>query len=225
MKKIFSIGLFLISSSSLAMQTKQIVDGQTIQAFISQKELTRIFVQSDRIKDIKSAANDFVLEKDEENGQIFIMPHPGKQEPITLFVTTELGKTIALSLKPTLSTAETLELVYAPPKNEKNIVKVETYEASIFQLVKAMSKRDAIPGYAVENMADNQEVNNGLEKKELMMYQGKFKGKVIAIKNQTDTLITLNEEELKEPNMKAIALAKIDLMPGEVTEVYLVYGA
>jgi type-F conjugative transfer system secretin TraK len=225
MKKLFSIGLFFISMTSFAMQTKQIVDGQAIQALIAQKELTRIFVQSDRIKDIKSAASDFTLEKDEENGQIFIMPHPGKQEPISLFVTTELGKTIALSLKPTLSSAETLELVYALPKDEKHIEKAQSYEESIFQLVKAMSKRGTIAGYAIENVTDNQEIVNGLEKKELMIYQGRFKGKVIAIKNQTDTLITLNDEEFKEPNIKAIAFVKMDLMPGSSTEAYLVYGA
>ncbi|MCS5712825.1 TraK domain-containing protein [Candidatus Berkiella aquae] len=225
MKKLFSIGLYFFSATVFSMQTKQIVDGQTVQALISQKELTRIFVQSDRIKDIKSAANDFTLEKDEENGQIFIMPHAGKEESITLFVTTELGKTITLSLKPTSLSAETLELVYAQHKNEKKIEISQGHEASIIQLMKAMSKRGAIPGYAVENMDDNQELVNGLEKSQQVMYQGRFKGKAIAIKNTTDTLIALNVDELKEPNIKAIGLAKMDLMPGESTEVYLVYGA
>ena len=177
------------------------------------------------MKDIKSATNDFTLEKDEDNGQIFIMPHPGKLEAFTLFVTTELGKTIALSLKPTSVPAETLALAYEQQKHEKDTEKLPSYETNIFQLVKAMSKRDAIPGYAVEKIVDSQEEVNGLEKKELMMYQGKFKGKVVSIKNQTDTLVTLNEEDLKEPNMKAIALAKKDLVPGEATEAYLVYGA
>jgi hypothetical protein len=67
-----------------------------------------------------------------------------------------------------------------------------------------MSKRGAIPGYAVENMVDNQELVNGLEKSQQVMYQGRFKGKAIAIKNTTDTLIALNVDELKEPNIKAI---------------------
>ncbi len=207
------------------MHTINVSDGLTAHGIISQRELTRIYVQSDRIKDIKSATNDFTLEKDEENGQIFIMPHPGNQDAFTLFVTTELGKTIALSLKPTNVPADTLALAYEQQKHEKDNEKLPSYETNIFQLVKAMSKRDSVPGYVVENMADNQEEVNGLEKKELMMYQGKFKGKVIAIKNKTDTIITLNEDELKEQNIKAIALAKRDLVPGEATEVYLVYGA
>lgn len=225
MKRILSVLLIMYSSITFGMQTKQVIDGQTVQGDISQTELTRIYVLADRIKDIKSAANDFILEKDEDNGQIFIMPHPGKHNPITLFVTTELGKTIALSLKPVDLQAQTLQLVMSTSPNDKVTEKNHSYESNIFQLVKAMKNKEPVFGYSIEKITSEQTIENGLAKRDLMIYQGKLKGKIINIENKTDTLMSINEEDMKDSEIKAIALLKHSLMPSESTEAYIVYGS
>jgi conjugal transfer pilus assembly protein TraK len=57
---------------------------------ISQKEVTRISFERGRIRKVTGNAGEFVLEKDEEKGQIFIRPvSPDSTKPINLFITSE----------------------------------------------------------------------------------------------------------------------------------------
>ncbi|MBN9289486.1 MAG: hypothetical protein BGO43_13560 [Gammaproteobacteria bacterium 39-13] len=225
MRKKCSLLIFLFSTSTFAIQNKSVIDGETIHANISQNELTRIFIQSDRIREVKSANSNFVLEKDEENGQIFLMPNSGQESTVNLFLTTELGRTISLSLKPKLSTAETLKLEFISSDSATPSAPPFSYEASIFQLMKAMKARKSLEGYIAQPKSDVNVIENGLEKSEVMAYLGKFKGKILSVKNQTDTLIKVDEEEFKEQGIKAIAIAKRILMPQERTEAYLILGA
>ena len=202
------------------MQKKKITEGGTIKAEISQNELNRIFVASDRIKSIKSASSNFVLENDEDNGQIFIMPNPGNKEPISAFITTELGKTIPLALTPTDVAAQTLELV-AEVENE-NLQPVLSYEAELVQLAKEMKNRKKPTGYIMEEPKKGVVKEKGLEKKELLVYRGKYIGKVVHVKNITTTFLSLEETHFMMPDIKAIAFSKKVLIPNEVAEVYVV---
>ena len=75
-------------------------DGETVLAKVSRKEVTRIAVERGRIRKVTGNAGEFVLEKDDEKGQVFIRPvSPDSTKPINLFVSTERS-TIGLLLQP-----------------------------------------------------------------------------------------------------------------------------
>ena len=75
-------------------------DGETVLAKVSRKEVTRISVDRGRIRKVTGNAGEFVLEKDDEKGQVFIRPvATDSTKPINLFVSTERS-TIGLLLQP-----------------------------------------------------------------------------------------------------------------------------
>ena len=81
--------LLALATSPLAhaLQTVTARDGETVFAKISQKEVTRITFERGRIRKVTGNAGDFVLEKDEDRGQIFIRPAtPDATKPINLFL-------------------------------------------------------------------------------------------------------------------------------------------
>lgn len=87
---------FLISMSSAtahAAIVKDLDEMRIIQVPISQEGLTRIKVQEDRILHVFGNAGEYVLETDENQGQIFIRPKLSEEEttlkPISLSLTTE----------------------------------------------------------------------------------------------------------------------------------------
>ena len=75
-------------------------DGQTALGKVSRKEVTRIAFERGRVRKVTGSAGEFVLEKDDEKGQIFVRPtDPQSTKPINLFLTSERG-TVALLLQP-----------------------------------------------------------------------------------------------------------------------------
>jgi conjugal transfer pilus assembly protein TraK len=73
---------------------------QTALAKVSRKEVTRIAFERGRVRKVTGSAGEFVLEKDDEKGQIFMRPtDPQSTKPINLFLTSERG-TVALLLQP-----------------------------------------------------------------------------------------------------------------------------
>ena len=75
--------LFVASvvTNIFALQIKSVVDNETTSAKISSVDVTRIFVQSDRIKSVKGIKGAYTRENDEKNGEIYIQPSPLCQRP------------------------------------------------------------------------------------------------------------------------------------------------
>ena len=61
------------SAPAWALQILEGTDGQSLVAKISQKEVTRVVVEGNRIKRVTGNPGEFLLEKDEDKGQIYIM--------------------------------------------------------------------------------------------------------------------------------------------------------
>ena len=95
---------FLISTSAQAAMMRNLDEMRVIEVPISQEGLTRIKVQEDRILHVFGNAGEYVLETDENQGQIFIRPKASEEgtsiKPISLTLTTEAGHTQDLRLIP-----------------------------------------------------------------------------------------------------------------------------
>jgi hypothetical protein len=101
-----------MSSFATAAIVRPLNNLERIEANISQTSLTRISLPNDRIRSVFGIADEYSLEADEDQGEIFI--HPLHNKPIHLTITTENGFTQDLQLIPTEGATEALILTKEP---------------------------------------------------------------------------------------------------------------
>jgi len=138
--------LLLLSNPASALQILDAKDGETVLGKISQKEVTRISFERSRIRKVTGNAGEFVLEKDEEKGQIFIRPvSPDSTKPINLFVTSERS-TVALLLQPVDTPSDTIVIREGrdPLKSASRMERSGLHVRTIKNLLLAMAA-DALP--------------------------------------------------------------------------------
>src|SRR5439155_24281717 len=90
----------LLGASAHAALIHSLDDLKVIEIPISSQGLTRITVKGDRISNVFGVAGEYVMEADEEQGQVFIRPLEPALNPISLTLTTEGGYTQDLRLVP-----------------------------------------------------------------------------------------------------------------------------
>ncbi|MBY0501651.1 MAG: type-F conjugative transfer system secretin TraK [Alphaproteobacteria bacterium] len=102
---------FFLSTAANAAIIKPLDSLRTIEIPIAKEGLTRIAVQEDRILNVFGVTGEYVLEADEDHGQIFIQPaNLGTSKPLSLTITTERGHTQDLRLVPKDQVPEALIL-------------------------------------------------------------------------------------------------------------------
>ena len=103
--------LVLLLSLANPAQTLQVVDAhdrKTVLAKISRKEVTRIAFEHRRVQKVTGNAGEFVLEKDDDKGHVFIRPvDPQSTKPINVFLTST-HSTVALLLQPMDTPSDTI---------------------------------------------------------------------------------------------------------------------
>lgn len=102
--------LLLLGTATHAALVKPLESLKVIEVSISREGLTRIAVQEDRILNVFGVTGEYVLEADEDQGQIFIQPALGVTQPLSLTITTEGGHTQDLRLVPKNQSPEALIL-------------------------------------------------------------------------------------------------------------------
>jgi hypothetical protein len=90
---------FFFGTTIHAAIVKPLDNLKVIEVFIAREGLTRITVKDDRILNVFGVTGEYVLEADEDQGQIFIQPADlGATKPLSLTITTEGGHTQDLRL-------------------------------------------------------------------------------------------------------------------------------
>src|SRR3990167_9881555 len=140
-----SVFCFLISGAQAAI-IHPLNDLKVIEVPISQAGLTRITVKGDRISNVFGVAGEYVMEPDEDQGQVFIRPLEPALNPISLTVTTEGGHTQDLRLVPKNQVPEALIL---KAEQDPDVEKAETSitRNEIEDLLFAMSEGRIPVGY------------------------------------------------------------------------------
>ncbi len=220
--------LLLLLALSLPASALQIVDakdGETAFAKISQKEVTRISFERGRIRKVTGNAGEFVLEKDEDKGQVFIRPtHANDTKPINIFVTSDRG-TVALLLQPIDSPADTIviregrEAGASPSRIERSGRHVRTLK----NLILAMAT-DALP--------DDMEIREttrvlalwpGVQLTLQRVYLGTgIVGEKYQLANLAKTNLTLTESDLFKSGVMAVSLEQRTLRAGETTNLFVI---
>jgi conjugal transfer pilus assembly protein TraK len=90
----------LLAEQACALQVVDAQDGATVVAKLSRQEITRIRFEHSRVRKVTGNAGEFVLEKDDERGEVFIRPtDPTTSKPVNLFISSDTA-TVALLLQP-----------------------------------------------------------------------------------------------------------------------------
>jgi conjugal transfer pilus assembly protein TraK len=192
---------------------------------ISRKEVTRIAFERDRIRKVTGNAGEFVLEKDEEKGEIFIRPAaPESTKPINLFITSERS-TVALLLQPVDIPSDSIVIREGRPlpTSASRLEKSGLHVRTIKNLLLAMAG-DALP--------DDMEVREPAQ--ELTLWPGTrlilervwvgagIVGEKYQLANIGSTNLGLSERELFKPGVMAVSLEQSSLAPGEVTSFFVI---
>ncbi len=157
------MGALAAPAPALAMQVLDAADHAELAAEISATGINRIALAGDRIAKVVRTPDRFAVEHDAASGDLYLRPaHPsasaemGRHDPVTLFVGTERGFTYRLTLTPSdrdsaqilIRNAEAL-----PGGGETaaaaQATKSDPHVAALVRLVRAVARRDLLPGYAV----------------------------------------------------------------------------
>lgn len=204
LKCLLLVFCILHATSIFALQKKAMNDNQTALFKVSAKELTRIFVEGDRIQSARGLEGNYQLTKDETQGAIFIKPAQFK--PFNVFVTTEAGHNYTLLLTPIDIPSEVIQLKPLSPIKAKaeSWEKNTPYSDAIIQLMKSMVNEVPVPdGYAMIHVnADKpKKLHSGMTMQLKTLYQGnELQGEIWRIKNIYCRSMQLKKSDFYQPH-------------------------
>ncbi|MBE0624606.1 MAG: type-F conjugative transfer system secretin TraK [Burkholderiales bacterium] len=217
--------LLALSKPACALQILDARDGETVFGKISQKEVTRISFERSRIRKVTGNAGEFVLDKDEEKGQIFIRPASAEStKPINLFLSSERS-TVALLLQPVDTPSESIVIregrvpLNAATRMERSGLHVRT----IKNLLLAMAG-DALPeDMEVREPGQQFALWPGARLTLQRAWLGAgIVGEKYLLANIGRSDLRLAERELYKPGVMAVSLEQSSLRPGEATNLFVI---
>lgn len=211
-----------------ALQVKNIMNNETVSATISPTDMTRIFVEGDRIKSVKGLKGAYTRENDEINGEIYLQPTPFYQnQTFTVMIETEQDNHFTLLLKPDLTAKPDALMLVPKGTQRKKAIRFEEasdYELTLTHLVRAMATHELPEGYRIL------EVNSKKTKKYIIghsatlhlktIYQGThYQGELYELTNTQAFPITLDERQFFNSATCAISLERRTILPHNKIQV------
>lgn len=221
LRTLTAVSIVMVSPVYGAHQ-KTMNDMEVIQVPVSREGLTRIAVKEDRIANIFGLSNEFLLEADENQGQVFIRPQGrGTQNPISLTITTEAGYTQDLRLVPADQTPEALILVHAETLPSQEKVRGTITREEVQELM-ASCREGSIPTGFTQRPVDLKEqtgphiILREIQSESLI-------AQTLEVTNPTGQMLYLNPQDYgTAPGVIAVSLSKKALKPQEKGEVYVI---
>jgi conjugal transfer pilus assembly protein TraK len=232
-----AVGLVL-AGSAYALQTVDVRDGPSVTAKMSLTEQTRIKIDRGRILDVlgdiydpqRNSAGRFVLEKDDQAGEIFIrLLDPSLLRPVNLFVKGERG-TFGLVLQPVDMPLETIvlrdrgeSLAVAQGVSDTPFPKNTSHVRAIKAMWLTMAG-DTVPR-DVQVRAMNREVTLWKEARfvlDRVYVANTMVGELYTLTNVSQQPMVLAEQELYRDGVLGVAIQEHQLRPGQATAVYVV---
>lgn len=197
-------------------------DLKVIEAEVSRQGLTRITVQDDRILSVFGVTGEYVLETDENQGQIFIRPmEMSSLNPISLTLTTEKGRTQDLRLVPKEKAPEAIILQAEESSEIHQTTQGIPSREEIEELLSAC-KTDRIPlGYKL--MPLDLKTLRG-PRRLIREIRGEYlRGQTYEVKNTSQTPLLMAEPSFAEGrHVVAVLMPTKLLLPGEKAYVYVI---
>jgi type-F conjugative transfer system secretin TraK len=226
---------FLTTAVSNAAIVRTLDESKSIELSISKQNLTRITVKDDRIANVFGITGEYVLEADEELGQVFIRPVDlgGTSKPIHLTLTTEKGYTQDLRLVPKDQTPTTLILEEGTQEtllSRGSATQVSIARDEIEGLLEACQEGRIPLGYKVAPL-DLKPFKGSFKGPHLLIREirgEKLRGLTYEVKNLSKVSLILSEQEFtqiphaKRSDIIAVWIAKKTINPGESIYVHVI---
>ncbi|OQC18082.1 type-F conjugative transfer system secretin TraK [Candidatus Skiveiella danica] len=215
----------LIGNPAHALQIVDAQDGQTVLGKVSRKEITRIAFERGRVRKVTGNAGEFVLEKDDEKGQIFVRPtDPQSTKPINLFLTSDRG-TVALLLQPVDTPSDTI-MIREPRERSTGPTRVEAsgrHVRTLKNLLLALAD-DALPDdmQALEPARDVALWSGTRLTLQRVLLGTGVVGEKYQLTNVADTTMEIAETALFKSGVMAVSVERPSLRPGEATNVFVI---
>ena len=152
---ILAMAALAAPAPALAMQILEAADHAELAAEISATNVNRIALAGDRIAKVVRSPDGFAVEHDAASGDLYLRPVAAEaveHDPVTLFVGTEKGFTYRLTLMPAARASAQILIRNAdalPGAAVADPVAGGPHVAALVRLVRAVARRDLLPGYAV----------------------------------------------------------------------------
>ncbi len=218
-----SVGL-AATREAAALQVIDAMEGQTVIAKVSARELTRIAVDRARVRAVTGLEGQLLVEKDDHTGAIFVRPvDPAR--PVNLFVSTDAGRTYALVLQPVDMPADTVVLrdrSARPADHPPALEKSGSHEKMIKSMVIALANGEIVPDLelreAGREVALWREAHFFLERSLLGRWVVADKYRLT---NVSGAPLRLAEPEFYKSGVLAVVIEQLDLAPGAETSVFV----
>jgi conjugal transfer pilus assembly protein TraK len=224
----YLFSLIFVIQNVFALQIKSVVDNETTTAKISATDVTRIFVQGDRIKSVKGLKGAYARENDEKNGEVYIQPTGYYQDrAFTILVSTEQGRHFTLLLNPTHSPSETLMLVPKGVGRERaaRFEQASPYELTVYHLIRAMKNGEMPEGYAA-HAVDNKttyQLDRRFSLKLKTVYEGlNLRGEIYELCNRLNYSIQVDERAFYKAGTRAVSVDMITVSAKSTINLYRV---
>ena len=217
--------LLALSAPAFALQIVDAREGETTFAKISQKEVTRIAFERGRVRKITGNANEFLIEKDEERGQIFIRPtQPDATKPINLFLTSDRG-TVGLLLQPTDIPSDSIVIREArvPGANASTAPRSAAHVRALKNLLLVMAGDELPDDMEMREIGQDLALWAGARLTLQRAWMGAgLVGEKFQLANAGTEPLALSERDLFKPGVMAVSLEQANLRPGEATNLFVI---
>ena len=144
-----------------AMQILDAADHGELAAQVSTTGVNRIALHGDRVAKVVRAPDGFAVEHDARSGDLYLRSAGEASvggDPVTLFIGTEKGFTYRLTLIPAVRDSAQILIRNAAALSDggpgARALADDAHIAALVRLVRAVARRDPLPGYAIETGKD-----------------------------------------------------------------------
>ena len=217
--------LFLLAAlPAWALQVIPVREGETLFAKIAADDLTRIALSDGRIQSWHALKGRLAIDKNPRTGQIYVRPLD-RNDPVSLFLTSEAGDTYALTLQPVAMPAETLILkdeaqrAAKPAKAEQ----ADSREQMVKELALLMAADRLPPDMEVRERGEEMRLWQGSRFVRVRSWLGSaVVADLFQLTNTGSTEMRVAEPELFRPGVLGVGVENQALRPGEATRVFVI---
>ena len=219
------MALALVSATKCyALQLLDVMPGGVQYAKISAKELTRLALQSGRIRDIKYAVGELTFSPDPATGDVTITPGAGIAKPINIWVYDDSNNVYGLILQPLDMPMDEIILRNKSGLQQLALNRSGTpFEREVKTLVQAMYR----PALATDMQVETDDHEFPLWKEVRFVHKALYRtndlvGDVYELTDISGQPLRLAEQEFARQHVVAVSIERMNLLAGETTRVMVI---
>lgn len=220
------LGFLMGISMPLFASALPIENNGNVELSLSETNYNRILIQNDKILDNYFPDGRMLIQHDDSDGGIYVMPVTS--EPFTLFLTTEKGRHLSVTISGEPSLGKSIVLAAKGVEPRPSLPTPETLplkkDTPLVSLIEQMATNTPSDDYKVKPLPQKIErMGNGLILIPQKYWEGKsFLGDVTEIINHSSKTQQLTYQEFESKGIDALKLSKLTLAPNEKAYLYRV---